>query len=74
MAEKPQTMGERMAVVETWMTQHEITCGNRFTLQMWVLGILLSILIGTCAWGLNKVFDSQQKQLELLQARAEARR
>jgi hypothetical protein len=67
-AEKPRTLGERMLLVENWQSTHEKACADRWLLLLRIMFAGLAILIGIASWGLNKVFDGQQQQLNELRA------
>lgn len=65
--ERVRPMGERLASVETWISQHEKRCGDRYRLLTGALAVIFSIIIGCSGWAFSHVFDAQQRQLDLLQ-------
>jgi hypothetical protein len=68
-----------MALVERWQTDHEKICATRWSALIKLIGwggaLAVTIMLAVAGWGLNKTFDGQKEQMQMLrdmQARVEA--
>jgi CHASE1-domain containing sensor protein len=64
---KGQTLGERVAFVESWAEGHEKVCASRWRVLTAILLIGLSAILSLGGWGLTQVFELQREQLRELQ-------
>jgi hypothetical protein len=60
-------LGERMATVETWISEHDKVCAERYRLLIGVVGTAGLILISVAGWGLNQVHADQVRETQMLQ-------
>jgi hypothetical protein len=55
-----------MASVETWQSEHEKVCGDRYQLLMRVIAAGVTVLIAVASFGLANLYSGQQEQMRLL--------
>ena len=65
---KGQTLGERVTAVETWAEQHDKACATRWAVLISIMLVFLTAILATAGWGLNRVFEGQERQLAELRA------
>lgn len=64
-------MGERIAAVETWQSEHERACSTRWGVLIKMLGwggsLAFITVLSVASWGITKLYDGQQQQNQMLQ-------
>lgn len=62
-------MGERMAAVETWQTQHEILCASRFSevknILFWLIGTIAAAALSLMGWMMVQLYTMEPMRMQV---------
>lgn len=65
-------MGERMAAVETWQTQHEILCASRFSevknILLWLIATIAAAAISLMGWMAVQLYTMEPLRMTVTQS------